>query len=446
VLNYVIYLSGIYREKSVIMPTFNFIIKGKKNPANIYVRFLHGKSIDISYPLNIYINPVHWNKTSHKIRDVSEVKNRHEINTKLAGLKVNLMEKFNSSVIEGQIFDYNWLKEQCDVYLKRPKGEVKKVNLPENVYFIDFAIWWLKEKAPTWKTEKNKYLGKTAIKQYNSFLEIVKKYEKTLKSKIKLSESNPDENPSMLNGFVDYMEMKEGYAPETVKRHVGRFRFFCNRWQGKERIFITKEVEDEVLEPILTEEEINTIFAYDFSYNDTLENVRDNAIIGCWTGLRISDFNNQLDVSNINGDYIEIRTSKTGAWVSIPLHPHVKAILDKRFGMLPRKISDQKFNLYIKEICKVCGLNEVIKGKLFDAEKKRNVIGFYEKYKLVSSHICRRSFATNLEDLVPIEIIQALGGWKTQKMARHYIKKTIRDRADVLKSKWKEKYPQINQE
>lgn len=423
------------------MPTFNFILKTKKNPANIYCRFAHGRSIDIPYPLDIYINPIHWNKKTHKIRDVVEVSNRLEINNKLMALQVHLFEQFNSGVINGETFDYNWIKTKCNLFLNRPKDEVKKVVVAEKVYYIDFAEWWLKEKAPKWRTEKNSFLDKTAIKQYKSFLEIIKKYEKHSDLRIKVAQANPDENPDLLNDVVDFMENIEKYAPQTVKRHVGRFRFFCNRFLGKERIFVTKENKYDVLEPYLNEEEINTIYNRDFSNDDELDNVRDNLIIGCWTGLRISDFNNQLNISNIkDGDYIDIRTTKTGTWTSIPMHPQIKAILKKRYGMLPRRVSDSKFNTQIKVICRICKIDNELLGKLFDSKLKRNVTGFYRKYKLVSSHICRRSFATNLYGLVPNYVIQDLGGWSTEKMMLHYIQRTKRESADILKSHWADKY------
>jgi len=58
------------------MATVNFLLRTKKNPANINIRFTHGRNIDIFDPLNIYVNPIHWNKDLQKIRNVIEVQNK----------------------------------------------------------------------------------------------------------------------------------------------------------------------------------------------------------------------------------------------------------------------------------------------------------------------------------------------------------------------------------
>jgi integrase len=167
-----------------------------------------------------------------------------------------------------------------------------------------------------------------------------------------------------------------------------------------------------------------------------LDNIRDNFIIGLCTGLRVSDFNNNLNQTNITDGFIEIKTKKTGTAVAIPLHKYIVEILNKRNGNLPKKVNDVQFNESIKTICQDAEINERTHGVLFDAKTKRNKIDFYEKYKLVSSHICRRSFATNLFGKVPNYVIQAVGGWSTEKMMLHYIKKSNREQAEELKKYW----------
>jgi integrase len=92
--------------------------------------------------------------------------------------------------------------------------------------------------------------------------------------------------------------------------------------------------------------------------------------------------------------------------------------------------------LYTKILCEKAKINQITEGTLFDGATKRNVVGYYEKYKLVSSHICRRSFATNLFGKVPNHVIQAVGGWASEQMMLHYIKKTNTEHAEVLKDYW----------
>ena len=105
----------------------------------------------------------------------------------------------------------------------------------------------------------------------------------------------------------------------------------------------------------------------------------------------------KLDINqHFKGGFIEKKNVKSGIITVIPIHPQVEAILTKRQRNFPRKISNQKFNDYIKEVCKIVGIDEVIWGaKLCSIEKsfinldgdavtqnvQRNVLDYYPKYK-----------------------------------------------------------------
>ncbi len=425
------------------MATVNLLLRTKKNPANINIRFTNGRAIDLFSKINVFVDPKNWDKKNGKIRNVIDVPNRDSLNIKFAELKIFVLNEFNANFMEGEIIDKEWLDKTVNNFFKRPKGEKNKKNDTTKIYFLNFCIWWLDNKSSTWKTTNNKYMDESTKKQYRSHLEIIKKYEAFTKKRIKLK----DVSEEKIKSLISYMEETEGYEYNTVKRHIGRFKFFCGRAEAdnidinnnfKERYFATKT--EEVMEPYLNEAEIEKIFKQDFSHDEVLDGVRDNFIIGLWTGLRVSDFNNHLDTSNIKDDFIEIKTEKTDTWVSIPVHPQIRFILDKRCGLLPEKLSDQKFNKHIKTICQICNIDNEMRGKLFDADTKRNKIDIYPKYKLVSSHICRRSFATNLYGLVSNSVIQAVGGWSTEKMMLNYIKKTKREHAEILRDTWNKKY------
>ena len=56
---------------------------------------------------------------------------------------------------------------------------------------------------------------------------------------------------------------------------------------------------------------------------------------------------------------------------------------------------------------------------------------------MVSSHVCRRSFATNHYGELPTPVIMAITGHTTEKMFLNYIGKTAKDNAEVLKQYWK---------
>ena len=77
------------------------------------------------------------------------------------------------------------------------------------------------------------------------------------------------------------------------------------------------------------------------------------------------------------------------------MQPQIKQIIEKRQGF-SRSISEVKFNVYVKEICKIVGLTDKVEGAKINKTTKRKETGISPKYELVTSHICHRSFAANL--------------------------------------------------
>ena len=166
-----------------------------------------------------------------------------------------------------------------------------------------------------------------------------------------------------------------------------------------------------------------------------LNNVRDWLLIGCNTGQRVSDllrFDSTMIRTELNRQgkeitLLEITQEKTGKDVAIPLNDEVKRILSKRGGEFPYRISSQKFNEHIKEVCKLAGMIEPTKGNKItvnDKGIKRKISGTFPKYELCSSHICRRSFCSNYFGKVPNQLIMAVSGHVTEREFLKYIGKT----------------------
>lgn len=159
------------------------------------------------------------------------------------------------------------------------------------------------------------------------------------------------------------------------------------------------------------------------------EQVRAKFLIGCYTALRVSDFN-RLEPINIGDDFIKIRTKKVGNKVVIPIHWMVKEIMEKGFD-IESKITDQKINEHIKEICALAGINE-------DVEITKNVAGrkvtqTFKKYQLVTNHTARRSGATNMYKAgIPTLSIMKITGHTTEKSFLKYIKITAEENAEML--------------
>lgn len=182
--------------------------------------------------------------------------------------------------------------------------------------------------------------------------------------------------------------------------------------------------------PTLNFSELQKIESTELEW-DYLDNARDWLLIGCYTGQRVSDLLNFNHKDIFEEDFLTFIQKKTKENITIFLPSKVKSILMKRNGMFPRKISDQRFNDYIKVVCKTAELTELmIGGKLIN---KRKVIDEYNKWELISSHICRRSFVTNFRHILGDEGVMINTGHKTQSMVDLYDQNTSLDKARKLK-------------
>ncbi len=173
----------------------------------------------------------------------------------------------------------------------------------------------------------------------------------------------------------------------------------------------------------------------DLSDNKRLEAVLDLFLIGCHTGLRYCDLST-LKAANIKDGFIKVTQIKTGGNVIIPVHNTVYRILAKYNGELPPAISNQKTNDYLKEITskvdllKVKTSKETTKGGVKVSVTK-------ERWEMVSTHTCRRTFCT-LQYLngVPSITIMKISGHTTEKDFLKYIKMDSQEHAEKMRDMW----------
>jgi integrase len=121
-------------------------------------------------------------------------------------------------------------------------------------------------------------------------------------------------------------------------------------------------------------------------------------------------------------------------------------VIEECGGQFPRAISNDKYNDYIKKVCKLAGIDErvhgtkaeVIKmmrgGRMVKVTRKKQ--GQYAKWELVSSHIGRRSFASNHFGKIPTPIIMAATGHKSESSFLKYIGKSRAEMASMLAGYW----------
>ena len=139
---------------------------------------------------------------------------------------------------------------------------------------------------------------------------------------------------------------------------------------------------------------------------------------------------------------IEITQQKTKKKVNVLLHPKVIEILEKRNWEFPKGFSNNSesnktlFNRYIKVVAKTAGLVYNAKGGKVNRKTNRKEEGVYQKWELITSHICRRSFASNYYATVPTPLLLNVTGHSTEKDFLLYIGKSSADYAENLAEYW----------
>ncbi|SOD96409.1 site-specific integrase [Spirosoma fluviale] len=191
-----------------------------------------------------------------------------------------------------------------------------------------------------------------------------------------------------------------------------------------------KKFSEDVDSVYLTETELTKLYNLNLTSTPGLDKARDLFLIGCYTGLRFSDFMH-LRAENIKDRILTRNTLKTSERVSIPLNSKVLAIVAKYNGVPPRPISNQRLNDHLKELCKRAGLTERI--EVSRTKGGANETRYPAKWELVGTHTARRSFATNayLAKVPPVAIMK-ITGHRSEKMLLRYIKISSQENAVML--------------
>ena len=163
-------------------------------------------------------------------------------------------------------------------------------------------------------------------------------------------------------------------------------------------------------------EERKVLYNTNLSHNPSLERQRDIFVFQCLIGCRVADLYRLTKQNIINGavEYIA-RKTKDGRpiTVRVPLNAISKAILDKYADFEGNKlfpyISEQKYNVAIKEAFRVAGLTRPV--TVLDPLTRESVIR--QLNEIASSHLARRCFVGNLyKQVKDPNLVGALSGHK----------------------------------
>lgn len=409
------------------MATIAFAYRSIKDIAPLQVRLLYRldgskKRFSIYGPTKFEVSKTFWEKYQSGIRFSGENKDKSlDLDNFKKEITDFILDAFKS-VSDKNTIDKDWLKKTVHEYYNPPQLTENKPSIPETLLgYFDFYI-----------DARRHELSNVTIKKLNVIKRKLQRYNGGLLIK--------DINDDFKNSFVGWCKA-ESYSINTIGRELKDIKTIVKhaRIKGVEvhsEHELLKLEREKTPKIYLDFEELQKIQEVE-GLTDYLDNARDWLLISCYTGQRISDFMRfNKSMIRIENDVpiLEFTQVKTGAEMAIPILPEVKAVLDKRGGDFPRRISDQRYNEWIKKVCDHSGIHKMTKGKvslnLSNDKKKtkmRNVFGLYPKWQLITSHVGRRSFATNYYGKLPTTFLIGITGHSTEKMFLNYIGKGQKD-------------------
>jgi len=442
------YFCGLYvdyKQTNEKMASITFRIKDTvANPTNINA-LMNYKGARVEIATGLMVKKNEWSKPKKNAKP--SCKDYDKISQSLRDLKGFFVSEVNEAQNKGTLITKEWLRE---IPKRCFKQESKDDELAHKIFFVQFIEFFIEKSKTRIVKRTGQPVSTRTIREYQTTLNKIKDFEKKVnRSKpLKLTDIDHDFHER----FLTYCQVDLKHKKNTTGKQIDNIKHFCKEAEKLKYSVCTDYKHNDFYSPTnqtddfaLSEEQINAIRNADLRNSEKLSNARDWFIVGIWTGLRVGDLLN-LNTENLDGEFIKVTNRKTGYPVVIPIHDDVLAILNKNDKKFPRKISTQKFNDYIKEVAKKAGLTQTVKGsrkvavKLDENKDKtvqRKITANYPLYELISSHICRRTFATYHYGKLDTLAIMSIIGHTTERQFLEYVKIKPEQHAKAMKAMWK---------
>jgi integrase len=426
---------GIERTKGTIRFAFKTskakLEENKNLQSLIFLFFSYGK-IRFKYSTGYKSCFNDWDFKKQRIKNKVGIENKDKINEDLSDLENQLNKECANILNESKNISNELLKYKLDIFTKKIEPH-QEINT--NLTFFQVIDKYIQD--------KESHITIITIRSYKQTKKRLEEYEKHYNRKLMFDYINI----SFYNDFNSFMESKD-YALNTIGKHIKNLKTFLNyalaEGYSSSQKFKSKDFKvatETTTEIYLTDSEIKEMFNKDLSKYPEVELARDVFLIGCYTGQRISDYNNlsENDIVEIKGvQYFKIKQQKNKRYnreVLCPITKEMREIMNKRHeGKPPRKIAESYLNDYIKQVGQMLKWDVLVKCEFTKGGK--TVTKMVPKYDLIKSHTARRSFCTNKYKAgMSVYDIMLFSGHTTEKEFYKYIRIKDEERAShIVKS------------
>jgi integrase len=337
------------------------------------------------------------------------------------------------------------LQSKLAALVERP--EIKKTasglaNSPSKETLIGFMELFIQDcESGVRLSPKRQKLKPSSIGSYKTTKGYLMKFQAHTKKILSLKDFSQND----IDKFSDFLIIDEEFAMNTHAKAMMDLLQIIKYAVKLKKIPAAKMVElefdtrrEETDSIYLTESEILQLLEIKDFDDPIHEQVRDVFVVGCFTGMRFSDYST-IDTNAIRNNRLEFIQKKTGGKVTIPIHPVVNTILKKYNNELPKVPRNNEFNRIIKIVGeKLPCLHVPFTRQVTYGRELKEIIAM--KYSMISTHTSRRSALSNeyLKGTDPL-IIMSMSGHKSHKSFMRYIKVSGDQFADKLEKIWAER-------
>lgn len=334
-----------------------------------------------------------------------------------------------SNIVKGELKRINEVLDSYERKIKEIAANIRSKDSTSNFQVIadaikkhynkkDNGIYSVFDDFLKIKQHGRKNISEKSIYKFRRIKELLQQYEKIETEKLNFDKITP----LFFEKFFSFLITEKNMLNNTAHKNISFLKTFliwannnnyCNntsyknfeaKWEANEIIFLNKN-------------ELDTLYNLKLE-DERLSRVRDTFVFQCYTGARYSDIQ-KITREDIKGSVWHYRSQKTRQIIEVPLTAEAISILHKYSDQqkpLPI-ISNQKMNIYLKELCEMAGINEIIKVVKYQGNERKEELK--KKYTCIGTHTARRSYVSIASELgVSPEVIQSITGHTTYAMMR----------------------------
>lgn len=352
------------------------------------------------FSTGLFINPEYWFSEKQQTKPSNEENDHTNIQISL------IKNKLNQAFLFLQVQQENFNVE--DIY-SQYRGENEKAQKSILILFQEH------------NDKMEKLVGKDyVIGTFWKFRQARESLKAFIRHQFKKSDYQFENlNLKFILDYEFFLKVEKNLSQATINKTIQRFRrivrIAISEGHIEKEPFLMYKVKRSKKEVVfLTPEELDKLEKHQFA-QQRLQQVKDMFVFCCYTGLAFNEMS-RLEEKHIvigfdGNKWIKISREKTKKMVSVPILKKTTTIIEKYHYkdtpfILPR-ISNQKFNSYLKEIANVLGID-----------------------KNLTHHIGRKTFATTvlLYNDVPMEIVSELLGHSKMSITQEYYGKIVQSK------------------